>query len=144
MELKELKREFVERTVELIKSNIDTNYEVTMLTNCLYGLVTIPTESTTASTGLSIDVVNDKLKSLATIKKHGTSEQLFRALKNSLSHMHFQFKNADGEIVGVCFWDQKDKKASTHTEFYMTIDALREYALFIAEEFLKMQVKENK
>lgn len=139
MEMKNFEKDFVQRTKEIVvrDCNVSNEYDVTLLINCLCGLVSLPTENTDNSEEEFISEVVGKLKEMSVIKLQTEDEKTFRALKNALSHMHITVGNEMGKIVKVGFKDKFPRSIEYHTEFEFSVENLKEFALFVADMHLK-------
>lgn len=141
MQIDNFEKEFVERTKEII-DNIscihDFKYEVTLMINCLAGLVMLPTERM-QNKDEYINCCVDKLKELDCIKTDQTNEKnkIFRTLKNSISHMNIEIVNDGGFISKIIFSDRDNRHNPFHTVLEFSIEKLKKYALFMADEYLK-------
>ncbi len=158
MEYKDFNIDFVERTKEILeKLSNKTDFEVTLLINCLFGLIVIPTESQ--------DLLNDKQKNeykkyfIEQLNRHISpgqnkvnDDQSVRFMRNALSHLHFQVGSDGGNIsmvkfIDIDFYKKNNKKKKNRvpynkpnadTEIELTVDALREFAHEMATKFLEM------
>lgn len=158
MEYKDFNIDFVERTKEILeKLSNKTDFDVTLLINCLFGLIVIPTESQ--------DLLNDKQKDeykkyfIEQLNRHISpgqnkvnDDQSVRFMRNALSHLHFQVGSDGGNIsmvkfIDIDFYKKNNKKKKNRvpynkpkadTEIELTVDDLREFAHEMATKFLKM------
>lgn len=145
--------EFVKRTIDLIDLLSDsTNMEVTLLINCLYGLIVIPTEKRYSAEKFRkyqkfcIAQINQYAKS---IKLHNinnsnnTDKQLVKCMKNALSHLHIEIASDLGQIAMVKFRDKGKTDLEYHTELEFTVENLKNYALEIANAYLQIILGQN-
>ena len=139
MEIKYFDKEFVERTKEIVQTQCkeDFKHDVTLLLNCLLGLVSLPTERTNGY-GVSFkqECVN-KLINLGVIMISTDDDKTFRTLKNALSHMNVSPQNANGAGDSIRVWDRRNSKSPIHTELCFTVPQLKEFALFVADKHLE-------
>ena len=138
MEIKKFDKEFVERTKRIIEATPqDYNYEVTLLLNCLNGLISLPTERTKNRNPSFKESCVKKLKQMGVISRETNDDKTFRALKNAVSHMYIEPVNQDQKICGVIFKDKLKGAEEFHTELSFSVAELREYALFVANQHLQ-------
>lgn len=138
MEYTDFKRDFVERTKKIIEKTTDCEYEVTLLINCLMGLVNLPTEKTTKQNTVFIQTcVNELHRINAVTMDSGDANKTFRALRNAVSHMHIKPANSGNQIDKVLFSDITGRTGNIHTELTFSVEQLREYALFVANAYLE-------
>ena len=143
MEIQYFDKEFVERTKIIVQTQCkdDFKYDVTLLLNCLLGLVSLPTERTSHNQSLFKQDCVNKLKNMGVIINYTNDDKTFRTVKNALSHMNIQTQNSDGVVETIIIRDRKDKKAPFHTELRFTVMQLKEFALFVADKHLDRLVK---
>ena len=141
MEIKVFDREFVERTKKIIEhpTAIECEYDITLLLNCMLALVLLPTEknSSSSKTKKFRAEITQKIKDMGVILISTSDEKLFRTIKNALSHMHVEIKNANGEIHEILFWDKYPEAKEYHTILKFTTQEIREFALFVANKHLE-------
>ncbi len=143
----DFKTDFVKRTIKIWeKLSHETEYEVTLLINCLFGLIIIPTENN--------KIFNDDEKSkeykkyfIGQLKQYASSwqkekkdYQLVNCMKNALSHLNIDTEPdpENGKIKFVKFKDKKGRKATEfHTEIKFAIGNLKIFARNIANYFLE-------
>lgn len=143
MEIKYFDKEFVERTKEIVQTQCKENfeYDVTLLLNCLLGLVSLPTERTPrCDSSFKQECVN-KLKNMGVITTSTDDDLTFRSLKNALSHMNVSPQNANGVVNSIRVWDHKAGRFPIHTELCFTVPQLKEFALFVADKHLERMKK---
>ena len=137
MQMKDFSKEFVLRTKAIIESKETakaTEYEVTLLLNCLLGLIVVATEATELSETDFIDECVRKLKSMGVILKSENDKKTFRALKNALSHTHIKIGNENGVITKIQFEDKLN--GVSHTKLEFSVKQLEDFALFVANQHL--------
>lgn len=139
MEIVYFDKEFVERTKRIVETqcNDESDYNVTLLLNCLMGLVSLPTERTTSKDTSFMEACVNKLNCLGVIKESTSDDKTFRTVKNALSHMYVEPKNKDGFIETVVLQDRISRSADAHTELHFKIDQLKSFALFVANKHLE-------
>ncbi|MBR1385485.1 MAG: hypothetical protein IJ568_01500 [Bacilli bacterium] len=143
-EMKNFKVEFVERTLKIIKDDkLKTEYEVTLLLNCLLGMITLPIETTKDEKSKQIiedyktNCINE-LKLLAKIEIiNEQDDNAFRSIRNSIAHLEITPINSNGVISSVKFKDYNDsnKKVLSLT---IEVNNLKKFAIYVAEEYLKI------
>lgn len=144
MEYKSFKKDFVKRTIMIIESASNCQYEVTLLVNCLMGLVGLPTEKTSQTDAKFIKTCVTELHRIhAVTKDSGDDQKTFRALRNAVAHMRISMSNEGGKIDSIQFCDTASKAANSHTELSFTVQQLKDYALFVANAYLKRFGKED-
>lgn len=144
MEYVDFNKDFVERTKEIIEKTTLCEYDVTLLINCLMGLVNLPTERTKKRNTTFIKTcVNEFYRIHAVTKDSGDANKTFRALRNATSHMRIATTNSKNQIDTVQFYDKKRETTNSHTELTFSVEQLKEYALFVADEYLKQFVKKT-
>ena len=89
MQMKKFDRDFVERTKWIIQ-NVKCPFEVTLLLNCMLGLVNLPTEraKNAENSGDFQDACAQKLEERNVIKKKADRGRLFRSPRNAVSHLY--------------------------------------------------------
>ena len=139
MEITNFDKQFVERTSMIVQNQCTDGFEynVTLLLNCLVGLVSLPTERTKPGNTPFRILCVEKLKSMGVVIASTNDEKTFRTIKNALSHMYIEPQNKEGLISSVIIKDRKTRKAQAHTELRFTISQLKEFALFVANQHLK-------
>lgn len=139
MEIKYFDKEFVERTKIIVQTQCrdDFEYDVTLLLNCMLGLVSLPTERTkTNQSSFKQECVN-KLKNMGVIVYDTDVDKTFRTVKNALSHMNIAPQNKDGVVDSIIIKDRQDRRSPVHTELQFTVPQLKEFALFVADKHLQ-------
>ncbi len=140
MEMTDFKKEFVERTRELIcdQAFVNYQYDVTLLLNCMLALVSLPIENTDTHDATFQQACVQKLKAMGVVQIDPRDNgKLFRSVKNALSHMHIEIVNSDQIIDRIYLRDQSRNAIRYHTELCFSVEQLREYALFVAELHIK-------
>ena len=139
MEMKNFNKEFVERTKEIVVNmcHDDFEYDVTLLLNCLLGLVSLPTEKTSQDDiQFQTDCIR-KLRDMGVIVKPTIDDKkIFRTVKNALSHVYIEPCNERGNIEHIILKDRKDRNSDAHTELKFSVEDLKEFALYVADKHL--------
>lgn len=143
MEIVNFDKEFVERT-KWIVNNLSCQYEITLLLNCMLALVALPTErtkgqqnGTVADAEFQKKCVN-KLKEMGLLDGQKSSDgQIFRTVKNALSHMYIEPENKGQVITHVKICDKIPKEDRYHTELNFSVEQLKEFALYVADLHLE-------
>lgn len=138
MQMKEFDRDFVERTKWIIQ-NVKCPFEVTLLLNCMLGLVNLPTERAKNAENSEDfqDACAQKLEEMNVIKKKADRGRLFRSPRNAVSHLHICPTSIGDSIEKIMLSDILEKNAQPHTQLEFTVDQLREFALFVADKHLE-------
>ncbi|MDY4596088.1 HEPN family nuclease [Faecalimonas umbilicata] len=139
MEIKHFDKEFIERTKNIVQTQCkeDFEYDVTLLLNCMLGLVSLPTERTKAGQSLFKQECVNKLKNMGVIINSTDDDKTFRTVKNALSPMNIAPQNMDGVIDSIIIKDRRESSAPVHTELRFTVTQLKEFALFVADKHLE-------
>lgn len=139
MEIVNFDKEFVERTRTIVEAqcNDESEYNVTLLLNCLMGLVSLPTERTQQDDTSFMAECVDKLNCMGVVKQSKNDEKTFRTVKNALSHMYIEPKNENGYVETVVLQDRYNRNAPAHTELHFKISELKEFALYVADKHLE-------
>lgn len=125
-------RDFSARTKKLIKNFEvmgDSDYEVTLLCNCMLGMLVFPKEKLgkyIRTISLS-DKNQQKLTKGLSVKNNSNDlAEIFRRMKNAVSHCNIMFKgDSNNTIKYICFYDDKDhgsEKALKTYEFQLELD----------------------
>ena len=170
-EYTEFKRDFVFRTYEIFKSTEPwCEYDVTLLLNCLLGLLTCPTE--TIKKRLKSETVSDAERDRDKAFLDACYQQFIRcqffetdrigkkdnhrpepddafylltSLRNSIAHMHiFQDKDED-PIKHIRLQDISPSKSNPtkyHFQKTFAVDELRAFGQFVARRYLEIYYRE--
>jgi hypothetical protein len=146
MEYKRFDTDLIERTRDIIRELSDkTDKEVTLLINCLYGLVIIPTEKR-YNDNLYDEYkkyCQDKIMEFGFIRKNDDSDRLFRSIRNALAHKRIRVENQNGKIAKIILSDKKTNNADPHTIVEFTVDELKQYALDVADYYLELLERDS-
>lgn len=148
MEITSFEKEFVERTKKILLSDQykECEYDVTLLLNCMLGLVSLPIEKASDNKKETERFrkrfqyqFRKRLINLATIEESKNKFKTFKAIKNALSHMNIELGSDENKISRVIFMDINPKKTEegVHTKITFEVDKLREFALFVADLHLQ-------
>ncbi len=142
--MEDFKKNFVERTLEIIKNNYgNTEYEVTLLLNCLLALVSLPIEMKKNECGKKVDdFMADCVEKMKELSLECTADisykTFFRNIRNAIAHLNIQ-------VVSDCFHKNiekivlKSKNIHKKTEVLkieIQVENLKVFAEYIAEEYL--------
>ena len=143
--MKKFDKEFIERTLEILENlSSKTEYEVTLLLNCLLALVTLPIEREKESDLVEFQrICNRKLKELKNpelyIGKKLSRKYFFRNIRNSIAHLYIDPKpNTNGKYIdGVILRNYTDS-GNCNFLISISVENLKKFAVFVAEEYLKI------
>ena len=143
MEIITFDKEFVERTKTIVEQYCVDTFElnVTLLLNCLAGLVGLPIERTETCESSFKNACVAKLRTMGVIVKYTDDDKLFRTVKNALSHMYIHTDNQDKRIAKIILKDKKNRGMPEHTELHFTVAQLKAFALFVADQHLNRFLK---
>lgn len=139
MQMKEFDREFVERTKWIIQ-NVNCQFEVTLLLNCMLGLVNLPTVRTGKSKNEFQTKCIQKMHDMGVLTddvENIDHDKTFRAVRNAVSHLHICPTSMGDSIEKIILSDMKGENEPPHTQLEFTVDQLREFALFVADKHLE-------
>ncbi len=126
MEMKNFDKEYVQRTKKIIETMPkDYEYEVTLLLNCLNGLICLPIEKEPDKASAFEKECVDKLKELGAIIKETSDEKTFRTVRNAIAHAHVEPKNDDSRIQSLELIDIYPRTARTgecHTKYIFLLN----------------------
>jgi hypothetical protein len=113
-----LERDFVIRTLDILH-NYKGPYGVTLLINCLLGLIVLPTEKNfegiLEEKGIQLadlGISSSELQSWGKIEEQKRTIMKFvHCLRNSIAHIRVESFDKDGEIKSLCFSDKSGFKA---------------------------------
>jgi hypothetical protein len=122
-EQKNIEKEFVQRTLQIMQE-YDGPYGVTLLVNCLLGLIVLPKErdfnhiaerNNLQFTDLGIE--DGDIKSWGNISdEEQTVARFLRCMRNSIAHIHIESISEAGEIDSLLFIDKSGFEASLSIE----------------------------
>lgn len=130
MKEEKINMDFIDRTVHIIE-NYTGPYGVTLLINCLLGLIILPKERDYNNISKKLEFcdlgIRHEIKSWGTVPaKERTAFHVLRCIRNSVAHFQMEMLWEDGEIRALRFHDQ----AGFVAEF--AIDRLKEFVLCLA------------
>ena len=141
MEMLEFNKEFVERTRNIVLSQCkdEFEYNVTLLINCLFGLISLPIEKTKQEEEDFMKGPVQKLKDMGVIIQGDLNNDsiLLRSLRNALAHIHVDVENQNGNIRYVYFGDKKQGSNEFHTKMKFSIEQLQEFAIYLSDKHLE-------
>ncbi len=137
-EMPKFKQNFIERTLNILDEYSDnTQYDVTLLLNCLLSLVVFPIEETKDEISLKSEIFKDKcvnkLEELKNKKAYinKDSENFFRNIRNSIAHLNIKTNSKNEIIEDITLWDKPNFRIN------ISVDNLRKFARFVAEQYLQ-------
>jgi hypothetical protein len=155
--IREYKLEFPKRTINLLNSfrekNVDYRYDVTLMMNCLLGLVVLAVENSDrdklmpgkVDNGL-LSVIPDRIK----VKrgKKGLNEidsaylktldkiAFLKRIRNGIAHQNIKGLNDHGIWAGIKLWNV-NKAGEINFEMTLTTEQLYQLATYISTHYLK-------
>ena len=143
--MKRFDKEFIERTLEVLERlSPKTEYEVTLLLNCLLALVTLPIEREKESDLLKFQShCNDKLRELKNerlyIDETRDENIFFRNIRNSIAHLYIELEESSikNQIDGVVLRNYTIA-GKCNFQISLSIENLNKFAKFVAKEYLKV------
>ena len=138
VEEKSIEKDFVERTLHILE-NYDGPYGVTLLVNCLLGLIVLPKERdfnhVLQNKDLSFDdlgLEDGDILSWGKIKEEERDVARFmRCMRNSIAHIHIESISAEGEIESLRFIDKSGFEAVMGIEKIKTM--VKKFASYLAQ-----------
>lgn len=138
VEEKSIEKDFVERTLHILE-NYDGPYGVTLLVNCLLGLIVLPKERdfnhVLQNKDLSFDdlgLEDGDILSWGKIKEEERDVARFmRCMRNSIAHIHIESISAEGEIESLRFIDKSGFEAVMGIEKIKTM--VKKFASCLAQ-----------
>ena len=139
MEMTKFNKQFVERTKKIVHDYCTNGceYDVTLLLNCLLGLVSLPIEQARVNEISFQNECVNKLELMRVLLRTSNDNKTFHSIKNALSHMYIDIENKHGIVESVYFSDKRSNSNTNHTEMKFTIAQLKEFALFVADKHLE-------
>ena len=153
--------EFIQRTLENLDASSGIEYEVTLLLNCLVGLVIIPAEAYLKknytffnSPILCVPEVKELMENqyfqpTASRQEGGiykskqlTLANLIRSIRNSVAHNHIYCLPEEGKwrMVRICDINENNKrdgKPHLELEVVWSINQLKHFCRFVAERYIE-------
>jgi hypothetical protein len=122
-----IEKEFVNQTLHILQ-NYEGPYGVTLLLNCLLGLIVLPQERYFGHTednrlGIKeLGIDDEDIKSWGDIREDGkTGAQLLRCMRNSIAHIQIKSISENGEIASLSFADKSGFKVVLSLEKIKTM-----------------------
>ncbi len=154
-EVKEFDVDFVERTKEILGAYNGTR-DMSIILNCLMGLVIFPFEKIKATNDSFWDTELSAITDFPIFKQHKfepiekiknakvtyypkTLRTLLRKVRNGIVHTHIEAINDNGQFAAVGIRNYFEPKTKTYLDMHLEFsqEQLRVFALFIADEYLK-------
>ncbi len=152
--MKNFDKDFVSRTLEILDRHYgNEEYEVTLLLNCLLALVSLPIERNKIKKGIQDDCIIEqfrvqcinRLKQLINDKDYINTEEkfFFNNIRNAIAHLHIEVEkgNYNNTIENVILRNAKNEEKYKRREYNFQINIsvknLREFAKFVAQEYLE-------
>ncbi len=153
MEYKSINIDFVARTKEIVAARDDffKEYDVTLLLNCMLGLLIIPQQKLYQKSYLTNKPLTSEWgiqssQILFMTDKKGTEEpkdikNIIRHLRNSLSHFNFD-AHGDGEkIIEIRFKDYDAKTKIQTFDAIIPVENLSVFTKKLSDFYLKIEEK---
>lgn len=144
-------KDFVERTKIIIEHSANYGCEVTLLCNCLTGLLVFP-EQNFYNEMQKITLSDENYKKLQSgligNERPHEVEEIFRRMRNAVSHCNIKFESEtacknDTQIKYVLFYDDKNhkKRKIENFEYQLKIDIadLKDILMNFCDELLKSE-----
>lgn len=143
--MKNFDKEFIERTLEILEGlSSKTEYEVTLLLNCLLALVTLLIEREKESDLIEFQrSCNRKIRELKNeqlyIDETEDENIFFRNIRNSIAHLNIKLEESpiENQIDGVVMKNYT-RAGKCNFQVSISVENLRVFAKFVAEEYLKV------
>jgi hypothetical protein len=137
--------EFITRTRKIINdyNKRKNGYKLTLLLNCLVGLIILPDQRTEYGKPplweIEIDQIpifqNAKISPKWSNNNKHTLEQFIRKLRNGIAHQNIEPINRNNHFVGVKIWNVNQQNI-IDCEVKFDRHTLHEFASFIADQYL--------
>ena len=142
-EMNNFKKDFVERTIKILGDcSRYTEHDVTLLLNCLLGMVTFPIEIQKNKTNkkakqYKIDCVN-KMKELSKIEKnYCNDDSFFENIRNAIAHLNIKVENNNGKIEKIEFRNlEYGVKGKCTLKISILPSNLKLFMEYVAQEYL--------
>ena len=123
MKRKSIEKDFVENTLHILQ-NYDGRYGVTLLVNCLLGLIVLPKERDynhiSGKEGIhfyDLGIEDSDIRSWGNIEEgQRTAARFLRCMRNSIAHIHIESISSEGEIESLLFSDKSGFEAVLRIE----------------------------
>ncbi len=153
--MKKFDKDFVKRTLDILEECSQyTEYDVTLLLNCLLALVTLPIEKNKIKKNniQDADIIKfqndcvDKMKELENLMDTDNSKNdekfFFNNIRNAIAHLHIELEESlyNGQIENVILRNALNDK-EFHDKKYnlqinISVDNLKIFAKYVANEYL--------
>ncbi len=137
-------KEFIIRTKEILEK-YDEKYEVTLLINCTLSLICMPIEkikySSNGSPNLEIvDILSNQLQKFLVKCNTNNNLALLKTLRNGIAHLDIKLINKKNCINNITITGSTkiSKNTSVENIFSFKSTELKEFAIFMANEYLKL------
>lgn len=143
-EFENFQYDFVFRTRQIVQDiPADYCYDVTLLLNCLLGLMAYPIEVKKVdsmrndNTRQFICLCVDKARNLDTdiVPRRG-EKSFFKALRNAIAHGYITPHPSGSKVSSITLQDRPLNSSVFDFKITFTIPALKELALYIADQYL--------
>lgn len=152
--MKKFDKDFVSRTMKILDDcSGKTEYEVTLLLNCLLALVTLPIERNKITKKVKQedkmiefqrDCVN-KIEELRNEKDYinNNKEYFFNNIRNAIAHLHIELeegcyrKDIENIILRNALDEDEFKNKNYNLQLNISVNNLMLFAKYVAEEYLK-------
>lgn len=143
-EFENFQYDFVFRTRQIVQDiPADYCYDVTLLLNCLLGLMAYPIEVKKADVDGDDNALKftsscvKKARDLGTdIKTERDDVKFFTALRNAIAHAYITPHPSGSKVSSITLQDRPIRKPDFNFQITFTISALKELALYIADQYL--------
>jgi hypothetical protein len=123
MRQKSIEKDFVDNTLHILQ-NYDGRYGVTLLVNCLLGLIVLPKErdynNISGKDGIhfsDLGIEDSDIRSWGNIEENQrTAARFLRCMRNSIAHIHIESISSEGEIESLLFSDKSGFEAVLRIE----------------------------
>lgn len=136
-------RDFIIRTKEILDKYYDNEKnEVTFLLNCLLALVCFPIEQKKDNFDEKTEIFREKcIKKLEYLKNpkpyiNNDASHFFENIRNSIAHLNIKFMKDENPIKNITLFDIDDK-GKTNFKINISITKLKEFAEYVANEYLE-------
>jgi len=118
MENRSIEKEFVQNTLHILQ-NYRGAYGVTLLVNCLLGLIVLPRERNYNHISekemfnfCDLGIEHGDIRSWGNIKKdERTAARFIKCMRNSIAHIQIESISRDGEIESLLFFENSGFEA---------------------------------
>lgn len=145
--MKKFERDFVERTIEILKSNHGKQmYDVTFLLNCLLGMVTVPDEKLKGNGDIEVisfkENCANKLKELSKrlVFRGKKSTYALTGIRNAVAHANITTQADSNNEIEFLTFESKDNGGTGNWNMRtkISVDNLRTFAEYVAQEYINL------